>query len=128
MAPGLKRVAFKVSGSNAKALGSCQCQHSGSKWVLYICDYTRRGGKCTVFENIRSDIFRITQEEDRQYDANHTRYINSILTEKVNEINHHNTVEFNRLGADHLSRPISEDDVIRYIYPIQKTIHQARIK
>ncbi len=72
--------------------------------------------KCRVMEDTWKDIFRITEEEENIFDAQHSEHIESFIEVHKHRVTAHNTAQLTRLNNGCISvRPITTDEIKRHI-------------
>lgn len=68
--------------------------------------------KCNIMQETWSNIFKITEEEEQNFDLIHSEQIDTYINENVQRITHYETIDFNRLDENcMLTKPIIENDV-----------------
>ena len=68
--------------------------------------------KCQIMQIIWSNIFRITEEEEQKFDRTHSEQIETFINENSQRIEHHGTINFDRLNENCcFTKPIKEDEV-----------------
>ncbi len=56
--------------------------------------------KCNLMENTWKDVFRMSEEEDRYFDARHSDHIDSFININHDRVNTFQTVNLNRINTD----------------------------
>ncbi len=98
-----------------------QLQGSNTKHTNYLEDtnghkYYTDEDKCTIMKNTWTDIFRITDEEEANFDAIHSQHIDTYIGTQIHRTTPHNTSDAARLTTDSFySRPIQSEEIQKHI-------------
>lgn len=75
--------------------------------------------KCKLMENSWKDIFRIKEEEEANFDVNHSEHVNGYINVQQQKITPFSTTNLNRLENDSIyTRKIDRADIARYLKKI----------
>lgn len=77
--------------------------------------------KCSLMENVWKHVFRISEEEEATFDANHSRHIENHINVQQQRLRTYDTVDLNRLDTNNiLTRKIEIEDVEKLIKKTKK--------
>ena len=72
--------------------------------------------KCNLMEKTWKDVFRITEEEENNFDKQHSDHVNGYINVNYNRVNTFPTVDLNRLNTeDYHTREITLEEIKTYI-------------
>ena len=72
--------------------------------------------KCRLMEKTWRDVFRITEEEENNFDQQHSDHVNGYININHNRVNPLPTVDLTRLNTDNYhTREITLDEIKSYI-------------
>ncbi len=76
--------------------------------------------KCILMENTWRDVFRITAEEERTFDLQHSLHIDRYININFNRINKYQTVDLSRLNTNYHTREVTMEEIKTYIIRSKK--------
>lgn len=72
--------------------------------------------KCDVMEKTWKDVFKISDEEERSFDFNHSVHVDQFINMNINRVNTYPTVNINRLNTEiYHTREITTEEIKSYI-------------
>ncbi len=77
--------------------------------------------KCNLMETTWKDVFKITEEEDNNFDKQHSDQVNEYINANLNRVNTFPTVDLSRLNTeDYHTREITLEELKTYIQRSKK--------
>ncbi len=72
--------------------------------------------KCTLMEKTWRDVFRITEEEERNFDQHHSQHIDTYININHHRVSPYITSDLSRLRNDSIiTRPINKQEVKNHL-------------